>query len=342
MLAQLEQLLVACAFGDTLLLKLLVVCLYSVHQTGVPSAPGAGESAPKRQKMMPRTAGESLALAITYGYIGVVSDRAIELLENSPTTSRPNQGPKGQVHAYAHRLMVVLSVFAEWIACNPEQLQHRTEKEETSGGNGKRKSKTTSFRSENGDLFANKTLSGAEVEARTNVRKSLIRLKDALDGGKTIKEKEKEKTLWQPNSKPTLRRSQSDGNGFPSISLPPGLGLDVTKDSKPLKEHIELRGYSPLYAATEPYFVAAESNKSNNQGNGVNFAITAPEPLQEGSARERRMRVLKAFVCGTIVPSAVEENAYLQEEREAAAVRTNRAVADAASEQVSELVIIIF
>ena len=275
LLDEYDAILASAAYGDSLLIKLLVICMFSVHRAQVPG-PGSfgrvGEDYPYA-----RTTGESLSLLALYGFVSRTASRIETLFVDVNSSKR----------SYANKLIVVLSVFAEWCCCHPQYLLSNTAS--SNGG-----------ASINPILFADEKLIAEEAKGRAAMRTAVLALQGHLETGHESAVQGQMK-LWRPPSKITdiKRKSASE-----------------RESDLPLREHVELRGLLPLAESYEKYFAG------NAQLPHLNSELSA---VPEKQARERRQNSLREFIKSWLLPCARREAEELDGKRmEAAAAHLAR------------------
>ncbi len=281
---QFEELLASAVYSDSLLTKMLIICISSVHLSVPPSTlteevgkkGGKGGSRGKNgtpsHRNKPRVTGESAALIVLYEYARCMANRVTTLVQNASTNnSVGNNNKKGGNSGY--RLMPVLSVLCDWLEVHAEYLLSC---QASLNGQG----------DEDVLLYSNKGLIDAEGQSRSAMRQSLLRVVDAFEAQSSSSAK----SLWQP---PTARSSAGDA-------------------SKPLREHIELRGYVPILESYEYYF--------GQQKPDLTSPSVIPSHVTEEAARDRRVKRLLWFVKQHVAPCAKRE-AKEAEGRRLAAVK---------------------
>jgi hypothetical protein len=266
-------------YGDSLLIKMMIICVFSVHQSVPPhlygaistkstssSTPTSAMNTSTSDSPTPvgnsqltiytarRTKGESMSLIILFEFVNCILMRMKEICEDKSANKR----------SYLNRLMVIISVYCEWAQAHPQYLM---------------KSGTLSGRSLNtdtssADIYASESLLDKENTQRALLRTSLITLLTCLENNNNDGKKPKG-TLWVPNN---------------------NNNVNSKKTEKPLKEHVELRGFLPFQNIYDKYFIKTDE-----------YLPQLPNVATEEQSKDRRMAILKTFVKEWVIPCAKQE-----------------------------------
>ena len=265
---------------------MLIICISNVHLSVPP--PTSAEDAGKKSNgggsnsmrgpissnhNKPRVTGESVALIVLYEYARCVANRVYALVQNANNNSNIGNHNKKGGNS-GYRLMPVLSVLGDWLEGHAQYLLSC---QASLNGQGK----------EDVLLYSSESLISAEGQSRSAMRQSLLRVVEALEAPTS----NSAKSLWQPPV----------GRSF------------VGEVSKPLREHIELRGYVPLFEAYECYFSQQKTDHPTNPS-------VIPAHVAEEAARDRRTKRLLWFVKEHVTHCAQRE-AKEAEGRRLAAVK---------------------
>jgi hypothetical protein len=329
-LLELEDLLTAAVFSDSLLLKMLVMCIFSVHINVPPSpeegqgqggqkktgradkAGGGGKAAAKRAAAQsgrgPRFTGESVALIVIYEYVKRIAGRVRALaLPQAPSNSKKGGnnnntsgsgsgsggGSSGGGGGAKNSSYLNRLVPVLNVFCDwLECNSHYLLSSHASLALTGRGRSTEA-------LYSNQGLIDTEGKSRASMRSSLCQLAELMgqqgvagDAGGTSggSSNAAGNKLWRPPA------ASSAAGG---ASTPMDMG-------KPLKEHIELHGFLPLASLYEGYF-AKQGSASDNGRSHTHTSSAMPVPVPEESARERRARSFRGFVKSWVIPCAQRE-----------------------------------
>jgi hypothetical protein len=326
LMSEFEDLLVAAVFSDSLLMKMLVMCMFSIH-INVPSSlataataedgmadgsrnGGSDRNSSKKtasqKNHSPRYTGESVALVVMYEFVKKITMRVRALLQQPlPVVAPSGKGGKNKSNGnnnnnnaqggwdstaktstYIYRLIPVLNVFCDWVG---ENNQYLISCQASLNGHGR----------SNQTLYADDALIEAEGKSRSAMRNAMCTLATAME-------------QWSEGGSGSGAGANNNQGGKPKLWRPPagssnagGNNNEVYK--QPLKEHVELRGFLPMTTLYETYFtVNGESSSSSRQQQQQGVSVLPPV-VSEEAAKERRVKTFRSFVKNSVAPCAQRE-----------------------------------
>jgi hypothetical protein len=210
-LDEFDQLITMSAFGDPLLVRLLVICIFSIHN-GKNTLLSCISEDVSQDTQIYHSKSESLSLILLFGIINKIAAKIYFTASN-------NNDKRGAKPLSVNRLLPVLSVFAEWSQCNPQYLISVDMNVESS---------LTRFQT---SVISDSNLLRSESRSRSGMRSSLTSLQEYVDLSiRNLSKELKHTSVCQVV------------NRVPSTSDIKSTNTQV----KPLREHIELRGFLPL------------------------------------------------------------------------------------------------
>ncbi|KAJ1391009.1 Est1 DNA/RNA binding domain-containing protein [Ochromonadaceae sp. CCMP2298] len=228
---ELERQLAEGNLCDSLLVRMLAICLFSVH-FAVAKGSNLLASPPESGAVNPRTVPESLALQALYALV----QRAASRVEAVEAVEKGEKGEKGRVTL--NRMLPMLSVFCEWVEGNPHYMTalslDASPPEECGkigtphsssqvGGGHSAGSFSAASAAWDGVHYADAELLRVEVRCRSGMRASVAALQPALS--------------WPQPSGKSQRSDDTGGTGAGPRQF--------------LREHVELRGFLPVAAGIE-------------------------------------------------------------------------------------------
>ena len=228
------------SFGDLILLRFLIICIFSVHQS--PLVSSRHPIADRSGKGYSRSISESLSLTVTYKMIGVIAARVVKIMHG--ISADPSD--RHRKIAATNRLLPILSVFCEWFHQRDEYIRdsHHTAELAAVAMRG----------GDCGGVVSCGRLLEVEERCKGDMISSLLELKPLIE-------------------------EQMSNKGVHASSA-------AVKDSRPLREHIELRGFLPLADYYETFFAGESSNPLGRLG----------APVAEELSRTRRLRTVRSFL----------------------------------------------
>lgn len=217
-LTDFDDLLAANAFGDFLLIRLIVICAFSVHNSAFYEILGDKRKELCVSQFAPyRSLGESLAISAMFGMVNKIA-AVICRVTNAPERNRKSG---------ISRLLAGLSIFAEWASVNTQYLQATIpQRLSESRQLDEEIAKSTLLQA----VVAHADAIRTESRSRSSIRSVLTILQEYLEA--------------------SISKFESSSHFTPQLLAAASL--------MPLREHIELRGFIPLKEHIETFFASID------------------------------------------------------------------------------------